>query len=242
MIQMEQIFQSWMRSVFKRIFKTKTDPICVITFDDGVNTDYTKAFPKLQEKGILGTSFLISNSIGNEGRLSEEQITEMYNAGWDFQCHSQTHTHMWDLTNDEIRDEMEEVDQVFTDMGLPKPKHHAYPYGAGTNETDHVVREYRETVRRTTHDYRRHFQKKIFPLYRGVNIDIRTEERYKRVKHFLRQLKADGNIIVLYAHEITDDPNAEAGAYEDYFDGIIDYIKELGIQTKTISELHDYLQ
>ena len=62
-----------------------------ICFDDGDVDVYTKQFPYMQSKGLLGTAYVVPTIIGESGKLTLEQLHEIYEAGWDVANHSYTH-------------------------------------------------------------------------------------------------------------------------------------------------------
>ena len=96
----------------------------VITFDDGFQNFYTKAFPRLKTNGFIATNFLITDFIGDSIRLfdtwepnSEEQeypsyhllwseIQTMANDGIVFESHSKTHRDLTALPIAELNDEI----------------------------------------------------------------------------------------------------------------------------------------
>jgi peptidoglycan/xylan/chitin deacetylase (PgdA/CDA1 family) len=51
--------------------------VVVISFDDAYDTDYTTAYPLFQERGIKGTSYIVTGFIGKSGYLSWSMIEEM---------------------------------------------------------------------------------------------------------------------------------------------------------------------
>jgi peptidoglycan/xylan/chitin deacetylase (PgdA/CDA1 family) len=65
----------------------------ILTFDDGYRDAHTEAFPLLQEYGMIGTVFLITGFIDQEGTeyLSWAQVEEMHRAGMQFGSHSYNH-------------------------------------------------------------------------------------------------------------------------------------------------------
>ena len=67
----------------------------VLTFDDGLLTDYHSAFPLLLEYGMKATFFLNTATIGQAGYLDWVKIAEMQRHGMSFQSHGSRHV---DLT------------------------------------------------------------------------------------------------------------------------------------------------
>jgi peptidoglycan/xylan/chitin deacetylase (PgdA/CDA1 family) len=70
-------------------------PAVILTFDDGLVTDYEIAFPLLTEFGQRAVFFLNTATIGQAGYLDWAMIAEMQRNGMSFQSHSHRHV---DLT------------------------------------------------------------------------------------------------------------------------------------------------
>lgn len=62
----------------------------ILTFDDGVENQYTTALPMLEERGWAGVAAVIRDSLNVPGRLSMSQLREMRDAGWDISAHGGT--------------------------------------------------------------------------------------------------------------------------------------------------------
>jgi len=111
-------------------------PVFIITFDDGVASEFTDWFSKFNDSGVYGTSFIVSDYI-ETGRSPEtygpnltwDQILQMRNAGWDIQCHSHTHPDLTGLTKNELVQQYSSLDDTFNTNGIAKPTIHAYPGG-----------------------------------------------------------------------------------------------------------------
>ena len=67
----------------------------VLTFDDGLVSDYEVAFRLLTESGMKAIFFLNTATLGQEGYLNWNQIVEMEQYGMSIQSHSRSHV---DLT------------------------------------------------------------------------------------------------------------------------------------------------
>ena len=70
-------------------------PVVVVTFDDGLVTDYEIAFPLLAEFGQRAVFFLNTSTIGRTGYLTWAQVAEMQRNGMSIQSHGHRHV---DLT------------------------------------------------------------------------------------------------------------------------------------------------
>lgn len=74
---------------------TRKSPAVVLTFDDGLVSDYEIAFPLLSGFGMRAVFFVNGSTAGQSGYLSWRQIAEMHQAGMSIGSHSHRHV---DLT------------------------------------------------------------------------------------------------------------------------------------------------
>jgi peptidoglycan/xylan/chitin deacetylase (PgdA/CDA1 family) len=85
---------------------SRSRPKCVLSFDDGLVTQYTELFPRMAAYGFKGTLYVITDNIDGAGALSMAQLTEMYNAGWDVSNHTMTHPTLTELTSEQVQTEV----------------------------------------------------------------------------------------------------------------------------------------
>jgi len=111
----------------------------VLTFDDSYEDNLTTALPIMQEYGMKGTVFVISDWIGrmNEWEsgqprcrlLSWEQLAEWRLAGMEIASHTMTHPHLDRLTDEEITRELAGSKRAIEEhLGIPV-HFLCYPYG-----------------------------------------------------------------------------------------------------------------
>ena len=74
-------------------------PRMVLSFDDGYTSVFTTAFPIMQQYGIKGTVYLNSAYVGDDGRLTLDQLHQLYDAGWTIANHTPEHTDLTTLTS-----------------------------------------------------------------------------------------------------------------------------------------------
>ncbi|SES02494.1 polysaccharide deacetylase family protein [Salipaludibacillus aurantiacus] len=227
------------------------EPVLVFTFDDAFLTDYSKAYPEMTIRGIKGTSYVATNWLNRTDRefCSWSQLKEMNDSDWwDVQCHTHTHPRLSELTESEVRSEMETVNQEFENNGLPLPKHHAYPYGDTSDLVKEVLNEYRST-QRLTGRYRssdlnsyRSIRSDEQSIVKAISVDMQSQQDLNDAKGIVKEAYHKGSIIVLYCHEILEeDSGYEFAVLEEYFIQLLDYIVNLRIKTMTISEMYDYV-
>lgn len=102
--------------------------IC-LTFDDGNASDFEIAFPKLEERGLKGSFFVLTDRLGQPGSLSEAQIKELLAAGHTVGSHGAAHLDWSGLSETALQAEIlpslqclstligREVDQVAIPFG-----------------------------------------------------------------------------------------------------------------------------
>lgn len=73
-------------------------PTIVPTFDDVYDSIYTTVFPLFKSLGIVGTIAVPIDFVGNTGKMTLNQLNEMYEAGWDICCDSTRDDSVTDLT------------------------------------------------------------------------------------------------------------------------------------------------
>ncbi len=78
-----------------------------ITFDDGHLSNYTVAFPLLVENQLHAEFYINTNNVGKSNYMNWQQLQEMVDAGMSIQSHGHNHFYFSDLTEQEIRDELE---------------------------------------------------------------------------------------------------------------------------------------
>lgn len=71
-----------------------TRPRLSICFDDNNITVNTVAFPIMQNLGLIGSIFPITGNIGSTDLLSQAQLQELYDAGWDIGNHTLQHKNL----------------------------------------------------------------------------------------------------------------------------------------------------
>jgi len=84
-------------------------PAVAITFDDGSETDLIGAAPLLTETGFNATFYVIAGWLGRPGYLSQGQVRELADLGFEIGCHSMNHRYLTALSDSELRLEMIEA-------------------------------------------------------------------------------------------------------------------------------------
>ena len=113
----------------------------LVTFDDGYDDLYTEMFPLFAESGFTALVFLVANQIGASNLwdqksgvrprnlLTAEQIREMQRYGIEFGSHTVTHPYLPEVSDGELRSELENSKHRLEDLLGVAVTSFAYPYG-----------------------------------------------------------------------------------------------------------------
>lgn len=100
--------------------------LIALTFDDGPNTTTTnEVLDLLDEYNAKASFFLIGNNINDE---SAESVRRAYNMGCEIDNHSKSHPNMGSLSADEIKAEVEYVNEKVYDITGEYPKFFRPPF------------------------------------------------------------------------------------------------------------------
>lgn len=118
---------------------TDSRPLVMLSFDDGYEEIYTRAFPLMKERGIAGMVSVVAGysgktnlwDIGGGGlrHLYWHEIKELIAAGWVICSHTMTHPDLKYCTDDRLAWELAESKALLErKLGIDMPAI-AYPFG-----------------------------------------------------------------------------------------------------------------
>jgi peptidoglycan/xylan/chitin deacetylase (PgdA/CDA1 family) len=106
----------------------------VLTFDDAVKNHYTFVAPILKKYHFGATFFPCAFSEdwrkkNQDYSLSKDELTALYNLGFEIGNHTWNHPGMSKLTDEENLKEIELLNKYLSTLNIPKPTSFAYPGG-----------------------------------------------------------------------------------------------------------------
>lgn len=134
----------------------------MITFDDGFEDTYLKAFPVLEDLGLQATVFLVTSFVGDRSgccrwsthyrglpSLTWSQIREMHGRGMSFGSHTVSHARLSTCSARELQRELADSKAVIEDKLGTAVDALAYPYGQPADISQRVVETAAEIGYRT---------------------------------------------------------------------------------------------
>lgn len=106
----------------------------IITFDDGYQDNYQNALPIMEQYGMKGTVFIITDSVGKPNYLSWNEIREMQQRNTEIGSHTVTHVKLKELSYADQLKEVAESKQILEKQVGKPVEFLAYPYG-GYNDS-----------------------------------------------------------------------------------------------------------
>lgn len=115
----------------------------ILTFDDGYVDNYENAFPILQEYGLTGVFFIVTEFIdnGRSGYLTWEMVREMAAAGHRFEPHSRTHPDLRGQQRDYLIWQILGPQETIAHHIGYTPRYFSYPSGAYDEDVMQILLE-----------------------------------------------------------------------------------------------------
>ncbi|MCK4782991.1 MAG: family 78 glycoside hydrolase catalytic domain, partial [Desulfobacteraceae bacterium] len=122
------------------------DKLVVLTFDDGCKSDVKFVMPLLKKYGFGATFFITEGYKYHKGwkeehYLSWEDVKKIHDAGFEIGNHTRTHPNVAELPKEQIRAEIEYIEQRCREYGIAVPKTFCYPGFRYSRDAVEVLRE-----------------------------------------------------------------------------------------------------
>lgn len=101
----------------------------IITFDDGYDDAYTKAYPILKKHNLTGVFYIITGQIGQSERMTKDQIIELDKNGMTIGGHTKSHLELDKLDPDSITKQVSESKQTLESILGHPISDFCYPAG-----------------------------------------------------------------------------------------------------------------
>jgi len=120
-----------------------------LTFDDGWQSFYTKAFPILRKYGFTATVFIVSDYVGEKSRwdyqkkehLSWPEVKTLTDEGIEIGSHSANHIDLRGLNDDKLEYEIIDSKKMIEDKIGRQIKYFSYPFGRFDRRVKEAIRK-----------------------------------------------------------------------------------------------------
>jgi peptidoglycan/xylan/chitin deacetylase (PgdA/CDA1 family) len=109
--------------------------VAIITFDDGMLSQFTNAKTILDKYNFKATFYIICNSVDKENRMTWNNIQTLEEEGNEIGSHSMNHKKLSKLSEEEIRHEIIESKRCLQKKGFNVTSF-SFPYNDGDNNKD----------------------------------------------------------------------------------------------------------
>jgi hypothetical protein len=201
-------------------------PKVIITFDDGYDNCYSKAYPIMAANGQRGVAFIITNSISALGRMTMLNLRELYADGWDISNHTKSHPNLTTLSDADMQAQIDDADNVLA--SFRSKKFFAYPnYAWSTTIIDYLkLKKFIFARRDGSIPIQPHitYTGNVPFMMRCYQITNTTSPSL--VEENIDLLISGGGLMVLNFHQIVDSGATISTKYlTEYFQMISDYLK-----------------
>ncbi|AGC42846.1 polysaccharide deacetylase [Myxococcus stipitatus DSM 14675] len=207
-----------------------------ITLDDGWATQYTKARPQLNSRGIRATYALITQALaqGWGGYMSLSQVQTLVAEGNGIASHSLTHPDLTTLTGPQLVAELSDS-RVWlqTQLNLPAVPDFVIPYGRYDAQVLTNIRQHYGSSR--TVNPGRNFRDTIVYELRGN--DVARTVPVNTVRGWIDRAVEEKSWLILVFHEFLDGtPTRDTQYRTQDFAAILNHIQLRGLRTVTLSQ------
>ncbi|MEW7992240.1 MAG: polysaccharide deacetylase family protein [Candidatus Thiodiazotropha sp.] len=208
------------------------------TFDDGYD-DHMLAAKIMARYGHAGTAYIIPQTIGKTGYLTEVQLKEMQRLGWGISSHHATPFVDFDALT--LKTEIESVLQTLEQGGFSNSMRHlAYPLGQQN-------RTYVQAMTRTAFDTARIAGGGMETLPPGDRWLLRTynvmhDTSIEDLRREVRLAKANNQWLILMFHYLAEKPANDLEFSEAQFVELVEMIDKEEIEVKPVHEVYNLIR
>lgn len=203
-----------------------------ITWDDGVESQYTQAFPLHKKYQLPGSFFLISGSLDQKNFMTTDQAQEIQKAGNELGSHTATHPHLATLGADDITRELEQSQTDLRAKFKTSFEDFVTPYGEYNDQVTSAIKTYYRSNRSVENWYN---AKNNFDIYNIAVQNVYTTTTPSQVESWVKKAKTDKTWLVLVYHQV-DNPDDQYSVSRGDLEAEFRYLKESTLPVVTIDQ------
>ena len=218
-------------------------------FDHPFITQYTRAKPLFDSKGIKASLMININEVGKSKYfMSWAQLNEMYREGWEIGSHSVNHPNMRTLNEDEIRYELSQSKAVLKAHGFQNVENYAYPFNWYNMDAVYVIADYYRSARTSVAQTDFSINPANIHPYELSGYEARLSmDNVADTFRYVDKAQKEGRWLIFILHEFNDSHEGSTGdtmsnevTDVEAMKVLIDYIQERNIPIVTTDQALNY--
>lgn len=207
-----------------------------IAFDDGWQNTHDVAWPLLEDAGLHATAYVIPSLLGAPDHLTQQQVDDLHDAGWDISGHSDGLLTL--LSAAELDAELKAVSDYLRQHDYRGAEHYAYPNGAFNERVLAATGRYFETGR-SINPYAQLMNQPV-PLELS-SISVYPEFSQQELENMISSAVRNGEWLIITFHRLAAEPEFATEFPVQDFSSMITYLLENDVAVLTVSEAWDML-
>jgi peptidoglycan/xylan/chitin deacetylase (PgdA/CDA1 family) len=193
----------------------------MLSFDDIHASVYHLAFPIMEEFGLKGALAVPPDIIGNDGRMTKDEIQELHDAGWEITSHSNDLQGLYGLRKSAQRKKIERAKRLIKENGWGDATAFMYPGGGCDENTVELVSEYHELGYLAFKGSEKGLSQSAImgPMF----VNRSRPNTHKAVKNQLDVATDYNGLYNIYLHVIGDDAQNDKQAFRKMCEHIAEY-------------------
>lgn len=204
-----------------------------ITFDDGVASQYTKAYPLLKQYDLHATFYLTSGFLNTDFYMTSSQAAEVKSNGNELAAHTRTHPHLTQLSEVDLVNELSQSQIDLRNMFGGSFNNFCTPYGEYNDQVISVIKQYYGSHRSVEPGFN---SKDNFNIYDLKVQDVATGTPTMQVKAWIDQAAADKTWLILVYHQLDNQSDPYSITSSD-FEAELNMLKNSGVYVGTVDDV-----
>jgi len=210
------------------------EAMVTFAFDDGCVTTYTKAFPILRKYNYVGTVFVITGFVDKPGYLSQKELLELAEQGWEIGSHTVTHPNLTELSDDQIIAELRDSRAFLERLGV-NVYSFASPYGEYNERVLAIARQYYLCHRSSWPAGLNDIPLKEENHYQLKAVSVEADTTVEEVMEWITKAKQEHKWLILLFHHL--DESGDYNWLSSDFETIVRFASEQGFEGVTMDIL-----
>jgi len=224
------------RGLSQRILPDLESSIISFGFDDCPSSAIENALPRLENEDWRATIYVACGLCETENHLGKHMsltdIVDVHERGHEIADHTYSHISTKDVSTRPYLADIKTNQAVLQQLGLPKSRHFAYPYGDITPFHKSALAKHFETSRGVISSSKPTQDANLLNavrVYSGHDFQIALQEIHaaSRTPQWLN----------LFTHDVRESPSAY-GCTPSEFQTIIDAVKNTGLRVMTVDKAY----